>query len=232
MKKFLKNNKYILGFLVASLVYSISFVVKTDKETISSMLYAVALSYIAAFIFYLLQIYYPGKERQKVVNRIITSRLNNIVYKIEELCKEVAKLYIANYGNTISPEIYMKNKFKCNYKDRALKLDLGRAGDPNIDTNSYCKTLGELAMETIRAIKDNTEFLYKTFPDDLTSDIINILENISHSMLMQFVPLQLVTPLNCDLPDESIYAGICSLNNELKSAVEDIKSNEKDAKVS
>ena len=58
MREFWKGNKWIVIFLGMALAYSICYFVVSDKETILSMLYAVALSYIAAFIFYLLQVYF------------------------------------------------------------------------------------------------------------------------------------------------------------------------------
>ena len=117
MREFWKGNKWIVIFLGMALAYSICYFAVSDKETILSMLYAVALSYIAAFIFYLLQIFFPERKKAKSVKKIIKSRLVNIIIKVDELYTELFKLYIPNYDNTIDINKHMKNLLKYDFND-------------------------------------------------------------------------------------------------------------------
>ena len=214
----------IIVFLIIAIGYSIYYFVTSDKETVLSMLYAVSLSYIAAFIFYLLQIYLPEKKRHNTINKVIMSRINHIIIKIDELCKEVLILYIPNFNGEINKELFIKSKIKCNYDDRTTVLDLRDIVDfSRIEDRQY-KTLRELALETIKSYEENTSFLYKTFPDYLGDNVIDILEKMNRSLFMQLVPFQLQVRAKCDFPDGSMYAGLCELNGELKFVIEKIKT--------
>ncbi|MBR4313448.1 MAG: hypothetical protein IKP66_00895 [Lachnospiraceae bacterium] len=224
MKKFLKNNKYILGFLVVSLIYSILFVVKTDKETISSMLYAVALSYIAAFVFYLLQIYYPEKKKVEIINKIIKSRVKNVVVKIKGLYDEMFKLYIPEYSDNINVDLYMKNLLQFKFDDRTSVCNIRRVDNLRSIKQSSYMTLREMTQEMIFVLKENIDFLYKTFPNYLPTELIRVFEKMNDSLYLHAMTFNMQTLLPCDFTEcePNLFEDFWNMYKELKACCDKI----------
>ena len=218
MIEFWKRNKEISIVLLMALIYSIFYMLHHNDETILSMLYAVALSYIAAFVFYILQVYYPARKRLRTVNQVIKTRVNNIIKKIDELYNQLFKLYIPNYNEGVEKDANMQHLLKFNFDDRTTIVNVKRIRNlATIEKNAY-KTLRELVQELIYIYKDNSDFLYKTFPEYLSENLINVIEKINSSFFMHTMSFSVQSPIRCDFNDckPNLFEDFWKLRNELK----------------
>ena len=208
----------IIFFLIISTIYSLWYIINSNTNDLCSMFYAVALSYIAAFIFYLLQVYFPESKKTNSVNRIVKSRLESIVNKVEELYKELFKLYIPNCNKDTDVVPLMKNLLNIDLNDYTTIGDIEKINSSYNNGQNKYKTVKEVTTEMVLTFVNNMDYLYKTFPGYLSSEVIDILEKMRHSLFMQIVPFQIKHSVNANFSslNQNIFEEFWCMNNELK----------------
>lgn len=116
MKQFINLHRKMILYLVLSIVIIFAFSVSENLPewfphagALFTALDGFALSYVAAFIFYLVQVYYPDKKRYATVNKNIKRRLNRVFG------------YITEFYELAAPEIKENLNGKKYYSKEDLK---------------------------------------------------------------------------------------------------------------
>lgn len=158
----------------------------TAKEIIN-VVDSVALSYIAAYIFYILQVYIPDRQNHKKVNQNIWVYVNQIVGEIDNAINLIAEQYIGHtsYERPFTKE-EMLQKIVMNTGDilsnasDVNSLTFDKNGEPRWE---HSDVRGWLLQET-SIIETKIDKLIQTYGFYLSPDLLTGLENVRSTPLM------------------------------------------------
>ncbi len=97
MRKFYENNKILTILAVGSSAIILSHIWVNDNpkrvlySTIYEIIYGLAMSLLASFIFFLVQIYFPEVKKQSGINENIRRRGYHIVNLIDNMIRTACK---------------------------------------------------------------------------------------------------------------------------------------------
>ena len=210
------------------ILYLFYYIGKTADSSVYSIIYSISLSYIAAFIFYIFQIVLNEYKRTKSINKVVKSRLGYIIKRVDKLYGELIKLYAngINIENELDSALeQIQSNFSLNDISSVANISkIRNIGELNNKDNN--KTIRDLIYETIYVLDKNSEFLYKTFPEFLPEEIIDLLENMKDSRFVSLFSLMIKTQPSMDLHiDENctnLFKDFWELNEKLKELTNNI----------
>lgn len=219
----------IMFFLIISTIYSLWYIVNSLNNDLWSMLYSISLSYIVAVIFYFLQVVIPKIKRLKAVNIVLKTRIKNLINCVNKLYIELNKLYNQisdNSCETINNFAQIQSKFNLNDNTSIVNTrKIKNIEDLNSKNNKL--TVRELLINTINTLNDKIDFLYITFPEYLSNEMIEIFENIKESEFMSCMSLGVIMQPNMNfsisVDDHNIFEEFWELNKRLVKIYERIK---------
>lgn len=98
IKNFAKAHKWMVGFLIVSIAVVISYILTDDSQELfdgADLWYNLAsqigVGYIINFIFYLMQVYYPNKEKNRIFAERALKKEEDILQYMGRACNKMLK---------------------------------------------------------------------------------------------------------------------------------------------
>lgn len=190
MRRFIKENRWITGILLLSIVIIISYLASLDMPEwfknagdVFNLFYNLAIGYCVSFIFYLLQVYIPLLKKTEKVNEQIHRRLLFLSNDMNELIKEVVKVQFKD----IPKEPYTEDQLKellnvvTSQKLKIAKLETSRTGYLDYFT------LKEWLRTRIISVEKDIDRLLTYYAEYLDADVVADLEEILNTSIHTYV---------------------------------------------
>ena len=191
MKRFIKNNILIFWLGVLSAIISISYAITYNMpdyfgiEGWYSLLNNLAIGYLAALIFYIIQVYIPQYKQNQQVYACIQARIENIVRHMKEIFDELGKRYIENYSEKgITDELLFDLLKRINSNDRVQVLNTARLSSTTVTDGDYF-TVKEWIISRLNFVEHEIDSLFKYYPSYMTPQLMKTLEEIMQSTMHQ-----------------------------------------------
>lgn len=179
MIKFIKRNKIISAFGAISILISVSYAITYNMpdyfgiESWYSLFNNISISYIAALIFYILQVYEPDCEKSKQAQIILWPLFSELVEFIE-LSIACCRKYVSTAEGTIAIDWNNKEE-KVIYFVPIIEGENSGHRPAIRKSASDMKTIGNDYRLKIKEIKERISFR------DCNSDILNALSKLESS---------------------------------------------------
>ena len=174
MKRFIENNILIFWLGVLSAIISISYAITYNMpdyfgiEGWYSLLNNLAIGYLAALIFYIIQVYIPQYKQNQQVYACIQARIENIVRHMKEIFDELGKRYIENYSEKgITDELLFDLLKRINSNDRVQVLNTARLSSTTVTDGDYF-TVKEWIISRLNFVEHEIDSLFKYYPSYMT----------------------------------------------------------------
>lgn len=186
MKRFFKKNWLILIVLAVAIFEIVcSFLLCCNNyKSVFDVINSVSLSYIAAFVFYVVQVYIPEEKKRSATNQCVKIYIDKICYEIDNMYKELANGII---------EIKSDNSYLKDDMEKIAMIELSSEINVNkADTIGYGIgenivqkfTRREWIINCTAEINEEINNVMNYFGGLMEFDIINALEQIRNTNLM------------------------------------------------
>lgn len=220
VSRFIKLNKLIVIFFVASIIIIVSYILTMNLPSLFmgaeqwfNLLFQLSIGYIINFMFYITQVYIPNNNRDLVVHQCISIRLNNIIKNMRSVFSVLEPNYIENH---IGDE-YTRNELR-----QFLKLrfsDTVRVLNARYTTRNDLVyfTVREWLSECISKTENEIDNLFKYYSSHISVDLMELLEDILNSDYHSTMKILLVAPKDVNFTQScedmffSYYDLICRL---------------------
>lgn len=191
MRKFIKDNVLIFWIGVASTLISVSYAVTYYMpdcygiESWYSLLNSLSISYLAALVFYVIQVYIPQCTQNRQAYACIRIRIDDIVRHMKEVFDELGNRYVKDYSKRdITDELLLDILHQINLDDRVHILNCKRLFNSNVNDESHY-TVKEWIVSRMEFVEHEIDCVFKYYPSYVTPDLMKTMEEILHSFMHQ-----------------------------------------------
>ena len=186
MKKFIKNNTLIFWLGVASALFSVSYAATYNMpdyfglEGWYSLLNNLSISYLAALIFYVTQVYIPQYKQNQQAHECIRLRIENVVCYMGEIFDKLGDKYIENYSRGVITEKMLLDMLqRINVDDQVAVLDPRKSV---FDEGGYF-TVREWIISRVEFVEHEIDSIFKYYPIYITPELMKTMEKILRSTM-------------------------------------------------
>lgn len=206
MIKFYKEHKWLTWLLIVS-IFIIGFYLATlDIPEIfrhaGDMLFVaetLSLSYIASFIFFLVQVYFPDKRKQEKIDKCICVYIDGIVYGIRHTIDAIAAEEV---GHDAFSKPYTKDELihiSMFTSDTELK-NMANISQPIVGENGKMhfknSTVRECLLQGTADIENKIDRLMSFYGTNVSPELISALEGIRYTAMMGAMRNVFQAPIN------------------------------------
>lgn len=191
MKRFYKENTVIFWLGIISALLSASYAITYNMpdyfgiEGWYSLLNNISISYLAALVFYITQVYLPQYKQKQQANACIRLRIENVIMRMDEIFDQLGSKYIDNYrSETITDEILLNILQKINVNDRVSVLNPNRDQSTKVCDENYF-TVKEWIISRIEFVENEIDNIFKYDSSYITPELMKGLEDILQSTMHQ-----------------------------------------------
>lgn len=184
MKKFLKDNKSLSVLAIIALatifiyILSVYFPQKfPNTDTWLELLFQLSIGYIINFIFYILQVYLPRLKMEINMFKHIKKRLTKLYDYMFGLFNQLCSLYCPN----VNANSLTKENLFCILKSMQLNDYVAVIDPAKTMLKEQHYTVKEWIIHSMQGVENEIDKLYKYYGQYLSSELINVLEEICSS---------------------------------------------------
>lgn len=191
MKEFIKENALIFWLGVVSALLSVSYALTYNMpdyfgiEGWYSLLNNISVSYLAALVFYVTQVYVPQYKQKLQVYACMRLRIESVILHMGEIFDKLGNKYIKNYNReAITDNILLNMLHKINVTDRVDVIHPNRIYSlPAGEENHF--TVKEWIISRIEFVENEIDNIFKYYPSYVTPELMKTMEEILHSAMHQ-----------------------------------------------
>ena len=233
MKKFYKNHKTLSWLLIFSIAVVIAYLLTLDVPELFNhagdyftVLNTLALSCIASFIFYVVQVYVPEQRRMKRINAIVKSYINRIVGEIDGLIDSIAvTVDIRKAGENRK---YTEEELqKLLILNSCAEIKVIKAQSYQIDKNGKQQYSHFILREWInvktKEIDDIIDRVLKYYGSDLSPELVEKIEAVRKTSMMTYIKMVIAmnSPVGFNQRNDNFYYEFYMAGQELKKAADE-----------
>lgn len=184
MKKFLKENKSLSILAFISLTIIIIYILSVyfpqnfpNTDTWLELLFQLSIGYIINFIFYILQVYLPRRKMEINMSKHIKKRLTKLYGYMNGLFSQLCRLYCPGFDvNCLTKENLSQILKSIKLHNYVAVIDPAKT---MLQEQHY--TVKEWMIHCMQGVESEIDKLYKYYGQYLSSELINVLEEICSS---------------------------------------------------
>ncbi len=228
MIKFLKENKSLSILAFISLIIIITYILSVyfpqnfpNTDTWLELLFQLSIGYIINFIFYILQVYLPRRKMEINMSKHIKKRLTKLYDHMFGLFNKLCSLYCSNANiNSLTKE----NLF-CILKSMQLNDYVAVIDPAKTMLQEQRYTVKEWMIHCMQGVESEIDKLYKYYGQYLSSELINVLEEICSSNMHNSMGRTLLasardvnfSQCNDDIFLSSYYGNMKEIDNKIRA---------------
>lgn len=191
MRKFKKENTLIFWLGVASALLSVSYAITYNMpdyfgiEGWYSLLNNLSISYLAALVFYIIQVYIPQYKQNQQAYACIRMRIDNIARHMKEIFDGLGNKYIEDYSKKdITDDLLLDILHQIDANDRVHILNCNRISSLAVNDGSYF-TVKEWIVSRLDFVEHEIDSVFKYYPSYITPALMKTMEDILQSSMHQ-----------------------------------------------
>ena len=189
-------------------------------EKIYNLLFQLSIGYIINFMFYITQVYIPNYKRDITVRRCMAKRIEQLIKDMDASLSQLAIVYAKGYSGKSYTNEEFKAMLNLRFSDKVKAVNASRT----TSNNFVYFSVREWLMKCITDTEKDIDNLYRYYANDISTDLMEILEEIQRSTYHSIMNTML------SVPDDVIF-NECSTNffkdyYSLIQKLENIKNND------
>ena len=201
MKRFFITNKTIsiIFLITVSLIFTyvfysnkITFVKAQWLINLFDLIYQISVGYVISFIFYVMQVYIPRRQQDKIAYKALKNRLNDTTRQMRDIFSHIVPKYIDSYGSIddLSNEQLLLTLQKLNIDERLT----GVAKASLWGTSEQYYTIREWINAKLGEVTREIDKIFNYYTSYINPELTIILEKILKSSMHKSFPVLLQNP--------------------------------------
>lgn len=222
IKAFVEKNRWITAFFFISLFIIVSYIWTMEwpelfdgAEEIYNLFFQLAIGYIINFMFYITQVYIPNSSRDIAVRKCISTRIKQLINDMDASLAQLAAVYAKGHSGETYTDEELNALLNLRFSDKVKVLNASRTTRDNLVYFSVREWLIKCITDTEKDI-DN---LYKYYANDISINLMEILEAILRSTYHSIMKILLSAPNDTDFSscNPNFFADYYHLIQKLES---------------
>lgn len=192
LNKFKRTNKWIWRTFLFALFIIVSYILSMNcsewfdgVEVWFNLLFQFSIGYIINFMFYITQVYIPDTKRNDSAKKCIKIRIQHITGDMRKSITNLKQLYIENHSGDNYTEEELDQLMNLKLSDKVQVI--------NAANNQYFSVREWMKICIYQTEKD-IDKLYQYYPNDISAELMNVLENILNSTYHSVMKILLASP--------------------------------------
>lgn len=220
LNRFTRTNKWIWRTFLFAVFIIVSYILSIDSpewfygaEVWFNLLFQFSIGYIINFMFYITQVYIPNTKRNDSANKCIKIRIEHIVGDMRQTITTLGQLYIKNHCGDNYTEVELDQLMNLKFSDKVQVINAG---------NNQYFTVRDWIKNCIYRTEKDIDKLYQYYTNDISADLMNVLENVLNSTYHSVMKTLLAVPNDVKFNDskDNFFIKYNDLICELKQIVE------------
>ena len=207
MKKirvFMEKNKWITGFFFVSLFIIVSYIWTMEwpelfdgAEEIYNLFFQLAIGYIINFMFYITQVYIPNSNRDNTVRKCISKRIEHLINDMDASISHLVAVYAKEHSGKHYTDEELNALLNLRFSDKVNVLNASKTTRDNLVYFS----VREWLIKCITDTENDIDNLYKYYANDISTDLMEVLEAIPRSTYHSIMKTLLSSPNDTDFSE-------------------------------
>lgn len=183
--RFVKHNIGITITLIITIIIGVICgrqVMLKDSEKIWELVFAICASILAAFIFYVIQVYVPEQKKKTTITPIIHRRLMTIFQTMNGGIDTLGKLYVPHHSEGMYSEEECKRILDLNLDDKVgvKKFNLYRNPE-DVLSDELKFTVREWMLNMVTKVEEEIDKVFSYYGEYMTVNLDISLESVLQS---------------------------------------------------